>query len=213
MKKLSVIQLLTAGVIALSTATIGTPSSNAQPAPGEAGFWCAMSSGAPATLYQNRQGGVEPWIYWTSDAFSDSGYTPERRCQEVSSRLETYRRNRQLQFITVGRINNQRVICTASQINGRCENLIYTLKAGQDPIATLYNLLAWREGQAATPPLFESSQSIVPYIDVRDRLGDDSAPAAPVTQPSNPVTPSRQPVAPSQPVAPPPSNSGGMREL
>ncbi|MBP0014682.1 MAG: COP23 domain-containing protein [Roseofilum sp. SBFL] len=212
MKKLSVIQILTAGAIALSTAMIGTQS-HGQPAPGQSGFWCATSSGAPATLYQNRQGGVEPWIYWTSDAFSGSGYTPERRCQEVSSRLETYRRNRQLQFITVGRMNNQNVICTASQVNGRCENLIYTLKAGQDPIATLYNFLAWREGQAATPSLFESTQPSAPYIDLRDRLGDDSAPAAPVTQPSNPVAPSPQPVAPAQPVAPPPSNSGGMREL
>lgn len=207
MKKLSVLQLLTAGAIALSTTAIGSASSQGQPPPGQSGFWCDTSSGTPATLYQNRQGGVEPWIYWTSNAFSGSGYTPERRCQEVSSRLETYRRNRQLQFITVGRINNQRVICTASQVNGRCENLIYTLKAGQDPISTLYNFLAWREGQAATPSLFESSQSIVPYIDVRDRLGDDSAPAAPVTQPSNPVAPSPQPVAPA------PSNSGGMREL
>lgn len=216
MKKLSVIQMLTAGAIALSTVLVGTQSTQGQPPPGQSGFWCAMSSGAPATLYQNRQGAVEPWIYWTSDAFSGSGYTPERRCQEVSSRLETYRRNRQLQFITVGRMNNQNVICTASQVNGRCEKLIYTLKAGQDPIATLYNFLAWREGQAATPSLFESTQPSAPstpYIDVRDRLGDDSAPAAPVTQPSNPVTPSRQPVAPAQPVAPPPSNSGGMREL
>jgi hypothetical protein len=128
----------------------------------------------------------------------------------VSDRLETYRRNRQLQFITVGRMNNQNVICSASQENVPCENLIYTLKAGQDPIATLYNFLAWREGQAATPSLFESSQPSVPYIDVRDRLGDDSAPAAPVPQPSTPVAPpaSRQPVAP-----PPSNNSGGMREL
>ncbi|HBQ98062.1 MAG: hypothetical protein J7524_15590 [Roseofilum sp. Belize BBD 4] len=58
-----------------------------------------------------------------------------------------------------------KVICTASQVNGRCEHLIYTLKAGQDPIATLYNFLAWREGQAATPSLFESSQPSAPYID------------------------------------------------
>ena len=54
-------------------------------------------------MYQNSQGIREPWIKWVSDVFSASGYDPVRRCQEVSGRLETYRRNKQLKYITVGR--------------------------------------------------------------------------------------------------------------
>jgi Circadian oscillating protein COP23 len=125
--------------------------------------------------------------------------TPQQRCEEVSGRLETYRRNGQLKFITVGRMNNQNVICTASQINGRCEGLIYTLKPSQDAIRTLNNFLAWREGQAGAPSLSESRQ--VPYIDVSSRLDDGNAPASPA--PNN-----------TQPAAPQPAqNQGGMRDL
>jgi Circadian oscillating protein COP23 len=181
--------------------TLVTGAAMVQPSPAQAsdtGFFCDTSSGTPVTIYRNRQSSLEPWIRWVSNTFSASGYTPEARCQEVSGRLETYRRNRQLKFITVGYMNRQRVVCTASQVNGRCEGLIFTLKPGQDAVRTLNNLLAWREGQAATPSLAESGE--VPYIDVRSRLGEDApaaAESAPRPQPGN-VTP---------------SSSEGLREL
>ena len=124
----------------------------------------------PVTVYQNAQGAVEPWIEWTSDYFSGSGYDPATRCQLVSQRLESYRRNRMLRYITVGQMNGQNVICTANQVNGVCQNLIYTLRPGQDPIGSLYNLLAWRQGQVGMPSTEESSQ--IPYIDVREKLGE-----------------------------------------
>ncbi len=176
-------------------------SGNSQPAPGQRGFWCDTTSGTPVTMYQNAQGGREPWIRWVSQAFSDAGYSPLTRCREVSGRLETYRVNKQLKFLTVGYINRQPVICTASQVNGRCEGLVYTLKPNQDAVRTLNNLLAWREGQASTPSLYESGET--PYIDVRGRLGEDGgnekpSPGSLPNQPSN---------APQQPT------TGGTREL
>lgn len=173
----------------------------AQPAHSQAtGFFCDQSSGVPTTVYQNRSGGQEPWIRWVSNVFSDSGYTPAARCREVSGRLETYRVNKQLKYLTVGIMNRQPVVCTASQINGRCEGLVFTLKPNQDAVRTLNNLLAWREGQAATPSLRESGE--VPYIDVSARLQEDG-PAMSTPQ----VAPSRP-----SPAAPEPS-SGGLREL
>lgn len=171
-------------------------SSYSQPTPGQSGFWCDTSSGSPATLYRNRQGGVEPWIYWTSNVFSASGYDPMTRCQMVSSRLETYRRNRQLQYITVGQMNGMNVICTASEVNGRCEGLVYTLKPGQNPVRTLNNFLAWREGQAGTPSLYEGTgqRQQKPYIDVRARLGEGSGqPPTSTVPPTSPVNPLPQP--------------------
>jgi hypothetical protein len=86
----------------------------------------------------------------------------------VSGRLEKYRSNEQLKYITVGIMNGQKVVCTASQVNGRCEDLIYTLKPNQDAVQTLNNLLSWREGQAGAPSLYESGE--IPYIDVSERL-------------------------------------------
>lgn len=196
MRLQSLTTVLTGGAIALGlTATFNQPS-QAQSA---RGFYCDTSTGVPVTMYQNAQGGSEPWIRWTSNYFRGAGYNTATRCQEVSGRMETYRRNKQLKFITVGRMNGQNVVCTASQVNGRCEGLIFTLKPGQDAVKTLTNLLAWREGQAGAPSLNESGG--VPYIDVSGRLGDNTGSIAPSAEPAN-----VQPI-PSQP------SQGGMREL
>ena len=171
--------------IALSGLTVAPGASYAQPSFRETGFWCNTSTGAPVTVYKNPQGAIEPWIEWTSDYFSGSGYNPATRCQLVSQRLETYRRNRVLKYITAGQMNGQNVICTANQVNGLCQNLIYTLRPGQDPIGSLYNLLAWRQGQVGMPSTDESSQ--IPYIDVRGKLGEnieDGAQLLPFSPPS-----------------------------
>ena len=170
MKRQSLTLVLTAGAIALASLSISTQSSYSQPVPGQRGFWCDTSNGEPVTMYQNANGGKEPWIRWSSRAFTGSGYDSLTRCREVSQRLETYRKNEQLKYITVGVMNGQKVVCTASQVNGRCEDLIYTLKPNQDAVQTLNNLLSWREGQAGVSSLYESGE--IPYIDVSGRLGE-----------------------------------------
>ncbi|MEA5621196.1 COP23 domain-containing protein [Cronbergia sp. UHCC 0137] len=172
---------------------LGTTVSLHQPSYAQTrGFYCDRSTGVPVTVYQNSQGTTEPWIKWTSNHFRYSGYDPVTRCQEVSGRLETYRRNKQLKLITVGKMNGQNVVCTASQVNGRCEGLIFTLKRGQDAVKTLTNLLAWREGQAGTPSLSESIQL---YIDVSGRLGEDTDGT---TQPTTPTNVQPTPSQPSE---------------
>lgn len=172
MKQQLLTKVLVATAIALSGLTVASGPSYAQRAPGESGFWCSTSTGAPVTVYQNPQGAVEPWIEWTSHYFSGSGYDPATRCKLVSQRLETYRRNRVLKYITAGQMNGQNVICTANQVNGLCQNLIYTLRPGQDPIGSLYNLLAWRQGYVGMPSFDESGK--MPYIDVRQKLGENT---------------------------------------
>jgi hypothetical protein len=192
--KLSVLRT----VITTSAIAIGALASLQQPGRAEytKGFYCDTSTGQPVTVYRNASGGLEPWIRWTSEFFKKSGYNSVDRCREVSGRLETYRQQKSLRFITVGIINRQRVVCTASQVNGRCEGLIFTLKPGQDAVKTLVNLLAWREGQAGTPSLYESGE--IPYIDVSSRLDSNTTP---VVSPNN-----------SQPTSQPASANTG-REL
>ncbi|MEG4276623.1 COP23 domain-containing protein [Microcoleus sp. MON1_C1] len=176
MKQQLLTKVLVATAIALTGLTVASQPSYARRAQGESGFWCSTSTGAPVTVYQNAQGAVEPWIEWTSDYFSGSGYDPATRCQLVSQRLETYRRRRMLKYITAGQMNGQNVICTANQVNGRCQNLIYTLRPGQDPIGSLYNLLAWRQGYVGMPSFDETSK--IPYIDVSEKLGENTADGA-----------------------------------
>ena len=185
MKQQLLTKVLAATTIALSSLTVAFQPSYGRTSPRENGFWCSNSTGAPVTVYQNPQGAVEPWIEWNSDYFSGSGYNPITRCQLVSQRLETYRRNRVLKYITAGQMNGQNVICTANQVNGLCENLIYTLRPGQDPIGSLYNLLAWRQGYVGMPSFDETSN--IPYIDVRYKLGENTEEEAqqPILSPSS----------------------------
>ena len=164
MKLASLTNVLVAGAIALgATATINQPSQ----AESRPGFYCDTSGNKPVTVYTNFKGVSEPWIRWTSNYFRDAGYNKLTRCQDVSHRLETYRRDRDLKFITVGKMNGQNVICTANQVNGRCERLILTLKPSEDGVQALNNILAWR--QAGAPPLSKSNR--MPYVDLRTHLG------------------------------------------
>lgn len=134
----------------------------------QTGFFCSTSASVPTTVYLNKQGTQEPWITWSSDYFTDSGWTPEKRCLEVSNRLETYRIKNQLQYVTSGVINNQKVICVAATQGAPCGGIIYTLKPGQDAIAALNNLFAWRKGEAGQTSNDETME--IPYIDVGSRL-------------------------------------------
>lgn len=155
----------------LSNISMSRASSQSQPNLGQGGFVCDTSTGEPVTVYQNAQGFREPWIRWNSNFFSSSGYDPLTRCQQVTQRLENYKRNRQLNYVTVGVVNNQKVICTSSRVNGPCEGLIYTLRHDQDPAPALSSFFVWLANQNARPSLFESSTAI--YINVGERLGLD----------------------------------------
>ncbi len=137
----------------------------------QSGFLCDVSGEVPTTIYRSSQGSPEPWIQWVSDHFSGSGWSPDARCQEVSSRLETYRRNKKLRYVTLGTVNNQSVICVATKDQGPCEGIIYTLKPGQDGIKALNNLFAWRKGEQGLQSNYESVTAI-PYIDVGTRLDE-----------------------------------------
>ena len=51
---------------------------------------CMDANGVPATVVTTKSGKQVPIIYRKSDAFSASGWTPVRRCQEVSVRFQEY---------------------------------------------------------------------------------------------------------------------------
>ena len=135
------------------------------------GFECEINSGVPTTIYHNARGTKEPWIKWVSDHFSGANWTPLYRCKTVSRRLEEYRRQGKLRYVTLGMENDQRVICVASYDNGPCEGTIYTLKPGQDGVAALNNLFAWGSGQENIESSYETID--IPYINVESKLDSD----------------------------------------
>ena len=129
-------------------------------------FLCSTAGGTPTTIAVMSDGKQVPVIRWTSNVFDAAGWTPERRCQEVSGRFDTYNRQGRLTYLTTGRINEQPVICTAPSDNAGCDGLLYTLKPGQSARDTLRSLLDVR--LKVKDPLYETNGRI--YVSIDDLL-------------------------------------------
>jgi hypothetical protein len=151
-------------VIALIGVSIPTPSRAQQIT-----FFCGSSQGFPATMAKTSQGNV-PIVRWISGHFTKSGWTPQKRCLEVSDRFQYYHDTNALAFITTGTMNRQPVICTAKAKGSSCNGLLFTLKPGTDPALTLQRLMNVRSLGSA--PLNESSTGSNVYVDVKDLLNN-----------------------------------------
>lgn len=130
-------------------------------------FSCANQGGVPTTMANMTNGKQIPVIRWTSSVFTGDGWTPERRCQEVSSRFSEFNDNNQLRYLTTGKMNGMNVICIALNRGDRCIGLVYTLKPGQNPTQTLNRL--FNVQHRATGPLNETGDRS--YIDMNEYLG------------------------------------------
>ena len=151
---------------------------------------CINADGVPATVVQTKSGKQVPIIYWKSKAFSGSGWTPERRCQEVSARFQSYHSSGTLQYITTGRMNGLPVICVAKTDKGACAGLLYTLKPGQNATATLKKLFDVRTKPGAAP-LEETTARM--YLSV-DSIIRNKSDAAATTSPMAPTPSSSAPL-------------------
>jgi len=170
---------LVTGVLLVAAAT-GTVFTSAQAAPAARGFICGSAQGAPSTNAVKADGGQVPVIRWTSTTFNDAGWSQERRCQEVSSRFDTFLKQGRLAYITTGRINGLPVICTASSNGGACDGLLYTLKPGQNATATLQDLLEIRV--KARGPLNETTSRL--YVSLDELMSTAQANASGVSSPA-----------------------------
>lgn len=130
-------------------------------------FSCVNRSGVPTTVANMSSGKQIAMIRWTSSIFTDDGWTPERRCQEVSSRFTDFNNRNQLRYLTTGKMNGMHVICVALNRGDRCSGLVYTLKPGQNPTQTLNRLFGVQ--RTAAGPLNETGDRT--YIDINEFLG------------------------------------------
>ena len=117
-------------------------------------FSCQMVSGAWATLVNESGKPERQLIRWTSDLGASVGYTPERRCNEVTNRMNLYFSNSG-QFITHGIQKGQKVICTTDRLGKDCLNLLYTLTPNKDPKVVLEDLFGVNPSSVQRGPLRE----------------------------------------------------------
>jgi hypothetical protein len=199
--KFAITSMLTAAAVA-----IGATFTIQQPAQANTRFVCGMSSttGLPTTFAMTPRGPV-PVVRWYAEYFSASGYTPERRCQEVSSRFDNLSRQGQLGFITTGYVNGQPVVCAGQGGGCNNSNLLFTLKSGADAAAAVQQLFDLRAGVGG--PLYESSAEDGGItIDLNNFLSnaavDPNGPSSGSSESTN--------VTPSEPSAPSGGGGGGI---
>ncbi|WP_449416638.1 COP23 domain-containing protein [Phormidium nigroviride] len=149
MIKLKSLGSIVAAAIAIGTAALPQPSQAQTP---RRTFFCGMSQGRPATVVRTVRGPMT-MVIWINEDFTASGWTPERRCKEISGRFERFNSSGQLKHLKAGKVSGQPVICAASTRSSSCSSntVLITLPAGTNANAVLDRLLNTRAGASATP--------------------------------------------------------------
>jgi hypothetical protein len=122
-----------------SGTTSGTPAPNTLPTSGgnvplsAVRFLCQNDNGRPTVMYQPES---QPNRYyaWAVPQQMGGGWTPERRCTEIASRLERYRPQGLVEMQT-GRENGYNTVCVTTDQNSSCQ-IVFTVPQGQDPVST-----------------------------------------------------------------------------
>lgn len=107
-------------------------------------YSCINHQGKPSTVVDTDKGRIL-LIVWESDFFRSSGWTPQKRCEEVSQRFQYFSDNKQLRFLTTGEMNRQNVICVGKALGGdvyQCikDGLLITLERHDNSNQVLQDL-------------------------------------------------------------------------
>ena len=100
-------------------------------------FTCELNSGEYTVMYhpESRPNQRYPWAV---PGKMGGGWTPERRCLEISRRLEQYRSDGLLE-LNIGRENSHDILCVTTEIDPSCR-IVLTVPPGQNP-ETVRNLV------------------------------------------------------------------------
>ena len=99
----------------------------------ESRFTCQLMNGQYTVMYHPISEPEKSYAWATPSALG-GGWTVERRCNEISRRLEFYRPDG-LQEMRTSVENNYNVICVTTQKDPSCR-IVLTVPPGQDPLLT-----------------------------------------------------------------------------
>lgn len=159
---------------------------------------------------------TSPLFNWRRQDYAASGYTPQRRCNEVTGRLNTaVSQNGGLLsqlWLTTGRVNGLPVVCYIRGGDSGCNglNTLFTIS----PSSPHYN----NPSQALTSLLnfsLTGSGSAIEETSGQQYVSLEKLVEAGANNQNSSTPPATQPVAPAQPdfstpVNPPANNSGGI---
>ena len=96
-------------------------------------FTCESQNGQPTVMYAPVSQPGELYA-WATPEDMGSAWPAERRCQEISRRLEMYRPDGLLELQT-GRENGYNTVCVTTETDASCR-IVFTVPSGQDPVVT-----------------------------------------------------------------------------
>jgi Circadian oscillating protein COP23 len=165
----SLMNILLLSIALLSSTTVLFPATPVQAQVDEAKFYCGSSYNAekgkkvPTTIVwtPTRKTAIVQWVkpmgnYWT----------PERRCNEFSKKMNTAYQNKTLNFLTNGKMQGQRVICTANEVNGDCKDVLMTLRPQDKSLGILDEIKDLLSGRAVGGPLPHGSGEAQLYYQI-----------------------------------------------
>jgi hypothetical protein len=108
-----------------------------------------------------------PLFLWKTQEFSQTGYTPKRRCQEVTDRLNaaaTANGGIENLWLTVGRINHLGVLCYVNNTSSGCgrNNVLFTFNHNndRDPAKIIAKMLNFSIKKSGEEPYLNLEQSV-----------------------------------------------------
>ena len=113
--------------------TSSGPSSGGTTANATTRFRCQASNGQYTVVYLPESQPNQAYAWATPTALG-GGWTPQKRCEAISSRLESYRPDGLLEMQT-GIENNHNVVCVTTEKDPNCR-IIFTVPPGQDATLT-----------------------------------------------------------------------------
>ena len=113
--------------------TAAAKGSNTSSTTASARFFCQVWNGQFTVMYspESRSGEVFPWAVPKDLA---NGWVAEKRCNEISRRLEEYRPDG-LNELSTSTENGLNTVCATTQSNSKCR-IVFTVPPGQDPLTT-----------------------------------------------------------------------------
>jgi hypothetical protein len=186
-------------------------------------YTCAQINGYPTTIVDTARGRIE-LIVWKNNYFSQSGWTPQRRCNHISQRFQKFSDNGTLRYVAVGTMNEQKIICVAikkkSGIRCRDDGLLLTLEPKDDPNTVLDLLFNYASrvstgGLYRDPRLMNLDQFLqdVPIISTSDQSGQNisstETPTIPPPEIKGEDQSGQNTSSTEKPTIPPPEIKGG----
>lgn len=126
-------------------------------------FDCQWSQGQYTVMY-NPQSYPNQSFPWAAPQAMGGGWSPERRCNEISRRLEEYRPQGLVEMKTSTE-NGYNIVCVTTEANSACQ-IVFTVPPGQDPVLTRDRVFE----NLATADRGEQTQAVNTYTGSGDDL-------------------------------------------